>query len=338
MKILQIAPTIFPVPLTGYGGTEQIVYLLAKELHNRGHIVGVVAPGGSILPAGVELMPITQGESEESAFQKYRGRLREWDVIHDHTYQSWVYQDSVGVDPPLPIIKTLHTSPTIWGKPPPVFHPCLVGISKSHARDMTLRWGVTAKTQYNGIDLDFYSPDPNIKRNGRLLFLGRYTAEKGPLQAMQIAKRLKMPLDCYGNTTLVSNPLYVDMCRKEADEVLVRFGEGVSRDRTVGLYRSYRALLYPLVWEEPFGLCVVEAQACGMPVVTLNRGSMAEVVNNKISGYVCDTEAELVSQLQNGISKIDSVQPREWASRFSIAAMVDGYLNLYQQILQGDAW
>lgn len=338
MKILQIAPTLFPIPLTGYGGTEQIVYSLVQELHKRGHVVGVVAPEGSKLPEGVELIPVKQGEDEELAFQRYRGRLREWDLIHDHTFNSWVYQDSVGVDPPLPIIKTFHTSPTIWGKPPPVQHPCLVGISNSHARDMMMRWGVTVKVQYNGIDLDFYCPDPNVKRNGKLLFLGRYTAEKGPLQAMQIAKRLKMPLDCYGDTTLVSNPIYVELCRKEADEVLIRFKEGVSREKTVELYRTYRALLYTPVWDEPFGLSIVEAQACGMPVIALNRGSMSEVVCNGVSGYVCNNETELVLRLQDGLDKIAAGHPREWARRFSVIEMANGYLSLYQQVIQGDLW
>lgn len=338
MKILLISTTILPIPLTGYGGTEQIVYLLGKELHRRGHIVAVAAPEGSKLPEGMELIPLTPREPEESAFQKYQPRLSEFDIIHDSSFESWGYQASIGVDPPLPIIKTLHTSPTIWGSPPPITHPCLVGISDSHVEEMILRWGVGAQRVYNGIDLAMYSPDATVKRNGRLLFLGRYTPEKGPLQAIQMAKRLKMPLDCYGDTQMVSDPVYVERCRKESDEVIVRFKEGVSRDKTVELYRTYRALLYLPAWNEPFGMVVCEAQACGMPVVTLRRGSMPEVVSDGVSGYVCTGELEVEDRLKNGMGAIKSEDCRTAAERFTVERMADGYLALYQRVIQGDRW
>lgn len=338
MKILLISPTIFPLPLTGYGGTEQIVYLLGKELHRRGHVVAVVAPEGSKLSEGMELVPIKQGESEESAYQKYQPRLGAFDIIHDHTFESWVYQAAIGIEPPLPIIKTFHTSPGIWGTPPPVPHPCLVGISDSHARDMSRHWGVAVRRVYNGVDLETYTPDPEVKRNGRLLFLGRYTPEKGPLEAMQLAKKLKMPIDCYGDTNLVADSGYVDRCRREADGVLVRFSEGVSREKTVELYQKHRALLYIPKWLEPFGLVPVEAQACGMPVVTTHLGSMPEVVEDGISGYVCDDERGIEDALRNKLGEVRAESCRAMAERFSLGRMVDGYLELYNEVIMGYRW
>lgn len=249
LKILLIGPTVFKLPLVGYGGTEAIILSLVEEFQKAGHQVTVVAPEGSELPQGVTLFPVPLRCSEEEAFSKYRSILPEFDIIHDHTFESWAYLESVGVDPPLPIIKTHHTDPSIWPSPPPVPHPCLVGISTDHARRLSLAYGVATRRVYDGLDLNFYSPPPEgSKRNGRLLWLGRYTPEKDPQSAMQLAKRLRMPLDCYGDTQIVAGQEYVDRCRAEADGLIVRWYPGVTREKTVELYRTYRALLYTPAW------------------------------------------------------------------------------------------
>ena len=340
LKILLIGPTIFKLPLQGYGGTEAIVLSLAEEFAKAGHQVTVVAPEGSVLPEGVELLPIELGQSEEAAFSKYRERLPEFDIIHDHTFQAWAYLESVGIDPPLPIVKTFHTDPSIWATPPPVPHPSLVGISTNHARRLSLAYGVATRRVYNGIDLKFYSPPPEgAKRNGRLLWLGRYTAEKDPLSAMQLAKRLRIPLDCYGDIDIVGDQSYVDRCRAEADGLIVRWYPGVTREKTVELYRTYRALLYTLAWDEPFGLVIGEAQACGLPVLTLDRGSMMELVAHGVSGYVCDDIADVEKILKEGCLahlKPDDIVAN--AQRFSKEAMAHNYLDLFDQVHRQHPW
>lgn len=340
MKILLVSPTIYALPPTGYSGTEMIVTVLSKEYQKAGHQVAVMAPEGSTLPEGTELLPVPLRCQEEAAHEKHKERYPEFDIIHDHTFGSWVYLSSIGVDPPLPIVKTFHTDPSVWLRPPPIQHPCLVGISRNHARRLAMHLGITCEYVYNGIDLELYKPPPDdSKRNGRLLFLGRYTNEKGPLEAMVLAKRLRMPLDCYGDMEIVNSPEYIDRCRREADGVLVRVFPGVSRERTVELYQTYRALVYTPNWSEPFGLVLAEAQACGLPVVTLERGSMPEVVKDGVSGYVCDDIAQMEQVLKDGcLSRIKTEDSVAWAAQFSVQKMAIGYLNLFDRLRRGDRW
>lgn len=341
LKILLIGPTIFKLPLEGYGGIEAVLLSLASEFQKAGHQVTVVAPEGSVLPEGVELLPVRLDQDEEAAFAQYRSRLTEFDVIHDHTFSAWAFFESVGVDPPLPIIKTHHTDPSVWGSPPPVPHSCLVGISTDHARRLSLAYGVATRRVYNGIDLKMYSPPPEgSKRNGRLLWLGRYTPEKDPLSAMQLAKRLRMPLDCYGDTQIVGNQEYVERCRAEADGLIVRWYPGVTREKTVELYRTYRALLYTPNWLEPFGLVIAEAQACGLPVLTLDRGSMKELVADGVSGYVCDDISGLEKVMKDGcLAHLKTEDVVANGRKFSKETMAQEYLNLYKGVVyHGHLW
>ena len=344
MKILVISTNVFPLPPTGYSGTEAMAYSLALEYQKAGHQVAVVAPEGSKLPEGIELIPTAVMEPEEPAWAKYRDRLPEFEIIHDHSFQGWPYMSSEGIYPALPIVKTFHTHPSQWptGAPPPTAHGCLVGVSRSHARLLAQAFGINVEHVYNGIDLTMYTPSPdpaNTKRNGRLLFVGRYTPEKNPLGAMQLAKRLHMPLDCYGDTRIVQGPEYVDRCRAEADGVVVRMFPGVTRDKTVELYRTYRALLHPHQWPEPFGLVFAEAQACGMPVLTIDMGAAREVVSHEKTGYVCQDMDEIQRVLKEGC--LQQIKPEDcvaWAQQFSAQNMAAGYLKLFERVKSGHPW
>lgn len=341
MRILIVSTTIFPLPPTGYSGLEMLTYQIAVGMQKKGHQVSVVAPQGSQLPEGIELIPTGIREAEQAVYMRYKDRLEkgDWDVVHDHSWEAWPYMSAVGHEPALPILHTLHTSPTIYGKPPPVMRPCFVGISDSHCQDIRLHLGIDARRVYNGIDLIFYAQDAGVKRNGRYLFLGRYTPEKGPLVAINLASRLRFALDCVGDVEIVGNPEYVDRCRNLCDGLLVRFRAGVSRDETVKLYRSSKALLFPLQWSEPFGLSIVEASACGLPVLTLRKGAMPELVKDGENGWAFWTEGDLEDAIkQDWPSKIDPVRARAVAERFSLQAMIDGYEELYKDVANGVRW
>lgn len=342
MKLLIISPNIFPIPLQGYGGLEQIVFLTAVGLAAKGHQVTVVAPQGSQLPDGVELIPTVQGEPEEGSWHRYSQRMQagEFDCIVDHTWEKWAYVSSSSRDPELPIMGILHTAPGIYQTPPPVLWPCLVGLSEQHARDQRLHLKVDCRVAYNGIDTAaFYTPDPSVKRNDHYLAFGRYTAEKGMLQAMNIARRTRVRLDCFGDTTIVGDQGYVERCRQAADGLRVRFNGPVSRQDSLRLYRGAKALLFPLQWSEPFGLAIIEAMACGMPVLTLRRGAMPELVEHGVSGFVYDTEDELEQAIRDDVvAKLDPAKIRASAERFTIQRMVDRHEALAQDVVAGKGW
>lgn len=360
MRIAIISTTVYQLKpsFEEYGGTEYLVTECAQELARQGHQVAVVAPEGSDLGPGVEIIPVALRESEDAAWAKYRQRLHDqdaakrFDVIWDNTFQSWIYMDSIGVDPPLPIVKTHHTSPLVWDSLPPVAKPCLVGVSRSHARALALRFGVTVEAALNGVNTSYYKPPatpkapvgaeagPVPRRNGRLLYVGRFMAEKGVLDAMLLCKRLRMPLDCYGDTQLVNDQTYVERCRRETDGLLVRMFPNVTRAKLVEAYQTYRALIFTPNWDEPFGLVPVEAAACGMPVVAIGRGGVAETVKHGETGYLCDDLQGVEKVLRSGcVSGIKSDACVAWATEhFSIPKMVARYLELFERVRQGQTW
>jgi glycosyltransferase involved in cell wall biosynthesis len=341
VKILLIAPAVFTVPLTGYGGTEQVCYSLAEEYAMAGHDVTLVAAAGSTPPPGVTLLPVPLQSTEEAAYAVYQDHLADYDIIHDHTYQSWCYLRSIGYDPPLPIVKTCHTSPDVWLRPPPVPHPCLVGISLHHSQQLSLRYEVPVRSVYNGIDTSVYHPpeDPEAPRSGRYLWVGRYTPEKDPITAMQLAKRLRIPLDCFGDTSVVSSQDYVERCRREADELLVRWNPAVSREETVTLFQTYKALIYTPAWNEPFGLVMAEAMACGMPVLTIDRGSTPEVVKHRVGGYVGRNINKLEEFIRvGGVSSLKTEDCARIGSGFTKQHMAQAYTELFEQVLAGNLW
>jgi glycosyltransferase involved in cell wall biosynthesis len=334
LKILLITPGMFKLPLKGYGGIEVIVESLYKGYQKAGHEVAVVAPEGSELPEGVELIPTSLRGGEEAMFAAYADRMGDFDIIHDHTFQSWAYMGSIGQHPHLPIVKTLHTTPGNWTSAPDVPHPNLIGISRDHSRQAAMILGTPVKTVYNGIELDNYplGAKTQAERNGRYLFMGRYTAEKGVLEAMGMAKKTKVGLDCYGDTVIIADQTYLDRCRRAADGILVRYNAGVSRADTAKFYRQYKALLTMPNWDEPFGMVFVEAMLSGLPVITLKRGSMPELVEHGVTGWVCEDEDEVEKTIRDNL--VDQISPalcRRKAENFSAENMVAGYLKLFEE-------
>lgn len=259
-------------------------------------------------------------------------------LVHN-SWEKWSYVSSSSRDPELPIMGILHSSPGIYATPPPVRWPCLVGLSESHARDQRLHLKVDCKVAYNGVDGALYTPDPSIKRNDHYLFFGRYTAEKNPLGAMRIARDTRVRLDCFGDTSIVGDQSYVERCRQTADGLRVRFNGPVSRQDSLKLYRGAKALLFPLNWAEPFGLVVIEAMLCGLPVITLRRGAMPELVEHGVSGFVYDSEEEIEEAIRKDmVSQLDPAKIRASGERFSVQRMLGRYEELAQDVVAGKGW
>lgn len=340
LKILVISSTVFPVPVKGYSGLEMLCYEWAVEFQKAGHKVALVAPRGSTVPEGMELIPTPLMVDESQAYPLYKERLGEFDVIMDN---SWLWYTVIAQieagDKQLPVIHIYHSDPDFLPNPPPIKYPCLVGLSKDHARRIKEKWQFEVRHNYNGIPLDFYHFNPSVQRNGRWLLCARFTPEKMPLETIRLARKCNIPLDLYGNTSIIRDQNYLNQCMAECDATNVVFHLEVPREETVNLYQTHKALIHLVSYNEAFGLVPVEAMSCGMPVIVNRRGALPELVENGVSGFVVDTLEEAEEIIRSGkIDSINSEACRRQAEKFSIERSAKGYLELFREVTSGRVW
>ncbi|HEY8201257.1 MAG TPA: glycosyltransferase family 4 protein [Actinomycetota bacterium] len=339
MRIAEVAPASLTVPPKGYGGIELVVALLADGLVDAGHDVTLFASGGSRTkarlvspldePTGIEDMEAPIELSH--ALEAYSMR-EEFDVVHDHT----LLGPSVGgmLGGQLRVVHTLH------GPWTPVNrryygllheHVDLVAISRTQ-RDgnADVRY---AGVVHNGIDPDAY---PLAEEKGDyLLFLGRSSPEKGPEHAVEIAREAGLPLKMAVKIAEPAERRHWEtevVPRMNGDEEVI---ENASHECKVDLLQHARATLFPIQWEEPFGLVMVESMACGTPVLACPRGAAREVVDEGVNGFFAEDLPGMVRALED----IGSVDPkrcrRTVEERFSAPAMIRGYEALFERALNG---
>ena len=335
MKIAQIAPPWFPVPPPGYGGIELVVALLADGLVARGHEVTLFASGGSRTEA--ELVtplldppdPALLGNTWFDAFHALSAYLDagRFDVVHDHSGIIGAAMGALlGGSPP--IVHTLHGP---WTEPARRVYALLherielVAISEAQRADNTqLRY---AGVVHNGIDLAAYPFQPH--KDDFLVYIGRATPDKGPAEALEVAKRAHLPLAMIVKKNEPSEQVYWNevVAPQLTDDVEVL--EHVPHDVKADLLGRARALVFPIRWSEPFGLVMVEAMACGTPVVACPFGAAVELVEPGVTGYL----HESVDELAEAVGGVDRCSPeacRERVARhFSAAQMVAGYERVF---------
>lgn len=340
VKLAIISTNVYALPPRSYAGVEMLTYQLALGLAQRGHQVAVVAPEGSKFPQGVELLSTSLREPEEASWPRYRERLGEFEVIVDASWERWSMVTSAQRDSPLAIVNWFHSSPTIYRSPPPAQHPMWVGLSKAHAEEMSRAWGhVRVRHVYNGIDTDFYKASGK-PRGQRLLALGRYTPEKGFMEAVQLAQRLRVPLDLYGDMEIIRDPNYPRQVMAQADGLLIRANPGVSREMAVDLFSTHKALLHLHQWLEPLGLVVLEAMACGCPPIASKRGGPMETIRHGETGFLVEDVAEAEAIIKEDRFKEISPEAmrRSIEERFSLKVFVDSWEQLLHEIAQGQRW
>jgi glycosyltransferase involved in cell wall biosynthesis len=341
MRIALIAPPWYPVPPAGYGGIEWVVALLADGLTDRGHDVTLFAPPGSttkarlVSPLGERLPPDSIGNpwyEASHAMSAYEGSER-FDILHDHTGPVGV---SIGALIESPIVHTLHgpfTPQALMLYSRIARHLWFVAISESQ-RSMgppDLRW---AGVVYNGIPMDNY-PYRGDKEDF-LFFLGRADEEKAPHLAIEAARRAARRLVMCVTTKNEREQHYW------AEQVEPLLGDDVEvhgecdQEQKADLLARAAALVFPIQWPEPFGLVMTEAMACGTPVVAWRNGSVPEVVDDGVTGFVVDSMDELV----RAIGRVGELDPRAARARveerFSAAAMVTGYERAYERVLAAE--
>jgi glycosyltransferase involved in cell wall biosynthesis len=349
MRIAQVAPPFESVPPAAYGGTERVVATLTEELVRRGHDVTLFASGDSRTAARLvrtvdralwhrdppykdlaPFWPITLGCLAE--------HFHEFDVIHNHL-DYWAFP--LARVAPCPVVTTLHGRLDL-----PELQPLYRAfsdvplVSISDAQRAPVPFANWVATIYHGIELDQFTFNPQPR--GYLAFLGRIAPEKGLDTAVRVAQRTGLPLKIAARKPLqFSRDPNVRRDWRHFNEVIqpllgtdgVEFiGEVGGREKDTFLGGA-AALLFPISWPEPFGLVMAEALACGTPVLALSHGSVPEVIRHGRTGYICDSEDQLVAAVGR-LPEIDRAACRAEAERrFSSGAMAEHYEQVYSALL-----
>ena len=339
VRIGVVAPVWFPVPPLGYGGTELVVALLADGLVDAGHDVTLFASGGShtsatlVSPFSEPPDPRLLGSAwydAAHAFASYTSGA-EFDVIHDH---AGIVGPVLGamLDGHPPVVHTLHGP---WTEESRMLYRLLaerlhlVAISEAQRADNpTIRY---AGVVHNGIDLGAYPY--RAAKGDYLVYIGRANPDKGPAEAIEIARRSGLPLKMILKR---AEPPEQEYFEAEVEPILgddVELFENVPHEVKVDLLGSARAMVFPIRWPEPFGLVMVEAMACGTPVVTTGRGAAPELVDDGVTGFRRVTTDDLVA----AISRVGEIEPAACRSRveehFSAEAMVRGYEAVFESVV-----
>jgi glycosyltransferase involved in cell wall biosynthesis len=339
MKIAQIAPLYESVPPQHYGGTERVVSYLTEELVSQGHEVTLFASGDSITTA--KLVPcVSQALRLDPncidtqvhhiyLLERVFRLADEFDIVHFHIdYLHFPLSRRNG----FPQLTTLHGRLDIPDLVPlykEFVDMPLVSISNSQREP--LPWVQWIGNVYHGLPEYLYCF--HERPGSYLAFLGRISPEKRPDIAIEIARCVGIPLKIAAKVDKADQDYYDQRIKPLLNDPLVEYiGEIDDRQKEEFLGKAY-ALLFPVDWPEPFGLVMIEALACGTPVIAFGNGSVTEVMEDGRTGYVVDDVETAVKAIEK-IEKIDRHLCRQvFENRFSAAKMAEGYLAIYNKLL-----
>jgi glycosyltransferase involved in cell wall biosynthesis len=335
MRIAIVAPPWAPIPPDLYGGIEGAIDSLARGLQAQGQDVLLFATGDTTCPVPRRWL-LAKAEGNRMGFSVPELRhvmaaydvVADYDIVHDHTVLGPVYSELL---PDVKVVTTIHGPfnedlTDIYrrlGTRVPI-----IGISEAQRRpapDIPI-----AKVIHHGVDPDVFSVGSG---GDYCLFLGRMAPEKGPHRAIQAARKAGVPIRLAGK---LREPWEHMFFEKEVAPLLgddAEYMGEVTQEEKVKLLGGARVTLFPIRWNEPFGLVMLESMACGTPVIAFREGAAPEVVEDGRSGYLCRSETEMAEAIQN-IDAIDRAECRAVVEGyFSIDRMVREHVELYEQII-----
>jgi glycosyltransferase involved in cell wall biosynthesis len=340
MKIAQIAPLHERVPPRLYGGTERVVSYLTEELVRRGHEVTLFASGDSV--TGAELVPCCHKALRLDPavrdplpynvmqLEKVRARADEFDVLHFHTD---LLHFPLFRDLRARTVTTLHGRLDLPDLAP--FYsafPDMPLVSISEAQ----RWPMPDVTWVgnvpHGLPRNLLPWQP-AAHGDYLAFLGRISPEKGPDRAIEIATKAGLPLKIAAKIDEADRDYWTQTIEPVLrGNRLVEFVGEINEHRKAEFLGHARALLFPIDWPEPFGLVMIEAMACGTPVIAFRRGAVPEVIEAGISGFIVGSVDEAVAAVQEvaGLNRL--LVRRAFERRFTVEAMTRAYLDIYRDL------
>jgi glycosyltransferase involved in cell wall biosynthesis len=340
LRIAQISPLYESVPPKLYGGTERVVHFLTEALVDLGHDVTLFASGDSTTraeliagaPEALRLSRCADPIAPHFAMmEEVFARAAEFDVLHFHTDY---FGYSLARRHAVPYVTTMHgrlDTPELE----PIFRTFsdapLISISDAqrepHPR---ANWQGTV---YHGLPLDLYRAVD--QHGGYLAFVGRISPEKRVDRAVEIARRLRMPLKIAAKL----DPKDVEYFERDikplfADPLIEFVGE-IGEHEKNAFMGSAAALLFPIDWPEPFGLVMIEAMACGTPVIAFRCGSVPEVMRDGVSGFVVDTLEQAVAATARAIELPRPGVRGYFEERFTAPRMAEDYVTIYETMIEG---
>jgi glycosyltransferase involved in cell wall biosynthesis len=341
MKIAQIAPLMESVPPRLYGGTERIVSYLTDELVRLGHEVTLFASADSVTAAelvGCASMALRLDGNVRDPIPYYmlmldrvRALAEEFDVLHFHIDQFH-----------FPLFRRMagRTVTTLHGRQDfPDLKPLYLGFSEmplvsiSDDQRRPIAGANFVATIPHGIPTNLHAPVYN-PRGGYVAFLGRISPEKRPDRAIRMARMLGIPLKIAAKVDKADDAYFREKIAPLLSDPGVEFvGEINERSKTKFLGEA-QALLFPIDWPEPFGLVMIEAMACGTPVLAFRHGSVSEIIDQGVTGAIVETMDEAVRMLPQVLALDRRAVRRRFEQRFSSARMAADYVAVYQSLLE----
>jgi len=336
LKIAILAPVWFAVPPTGYGGIEWVVSLLADGLVDAGHDVTLFASGDSHTKANLEaVFPEAPSRQIGRTFWELEhalfcfARADDFEVINDHT---GMLGATIGGTTATPTVHTVHGP--LDGEPGAIYeqiskvapHVGLISISMNQRKPRPdLNWIANCP---NALDFSVYPCKPH--RGDYLLFLGRLSPDKGAHRAVAVAMETGLPLKIAGKLQETKEREYFhELVEPHLVDGIEYLGE-VTHGEKVELLQNARATLFPIEWEEPFGLVMIESMACGTPVIATRRGAVPEVIQDGRSGIIVDSYTEMPAALERA-DQLDPWELRRYVEEeFSPGRMVRDYVAAYE--------
>ena len=338
MRIAIIAPPFICVPPKNYGGTELFIAQVAEGLKQK----------------GIDVVVYTNGESTVGVERRWMFAEPQWpikgevyDNLKDLNHSSWAIADAapscdiihLNNIPGLPLSRVVRR-PFVYT----IHHPQDAGLSEFYgyfpdveyvtisdfqrAREKMARM----RTIHHGIDAAAYRL--REQKQDYVCFLGRIAPLKGTHLAIEVARQTGVPLKIAGEVQPLYREYFDSQIKPHLDGKLVEYIGEADLEAKNELLGNARALLFPIQWDEPFGLVMIEAMACGTPVLALKGGSVPEIVCDGVSGYICNSVSEIAERLRH--LALPPRQVRAYAeSHFSIDRMVSQYLDLYREIAAG---
>lgn len=343
MRIAQVAPLYESVPPRLYGGTERVVSWLTESLVMKGHDVTLFAAGDSLTTA--RLVPVCSKAlrldpscidplaHHVGLIQQVLHEKDDFDIIHFHIdYLHF----PVSRGEALSQVTTLHgrlDMPDLVPLYREFSEMPVVSISDSQRHP--LPWINWQGTVYHGLPETTY--EPNFAPGKYLAFLGRISPEKGLDHAIEIAKRAGMPLKIAAKIDRVDRPYFESSIKPLLDSDLIEFVGEIGELEKNEFLGNASALLFPINWSEPFGLVMIEAMACGLPIIAYPSGSVPEIIEDGVTGYLVENP-EAAARAVTGISAIDRRMCRsQFEERFSADRMADDYLKIYNRIAKRES-